>query len=130
MTRFYVPYWEWEDWKNGMWGKSDNEERDLAHAIEFTGDHVRYGDAMKTVISAWPYTMLNSLTNTGTNRRAFLGHCAVTFATGIPEYITRMAWKHLTDTQRESADAQAQKCINEYETEYKRVCEGLGEQVL
>jgi hypothetical protein len=130
ITRVYIPYWEWEDWINGMWGKSENEDNDLKCAIEFTGDHEKYGNAMRKVIDAWPKTMLNSLTNTGINRRAFLGRCAVTFTTGIPEYITRIAWKELTDEQRELADAQAQKYINEYEKKYRSIYSNLGEQVL
>ncbi len=128
----WVPYTEWEDWLNGMWGKAsaNDEPKMLQHAIEFTGDHEKYGDAMGAVIHAWPRTMLNSLTNTSINRRAFLGHCAVTFATGIPEYITRMAWKQLTNEQRELADAQAQKHINEYERQNSRVHIDLGEPLL
>lgn len=130
ITRVYIPYWEWEDWKNGMWGKSTDEIRDLQQAIEFIGYHERYGKAMGEVITAWPYTMLNSLTNTGTNRRAFLGHCAVTYELGIPEYITRMAWRELSDMQRKLADAEAQKHIDNYEIEYRSIYTDLGEKVL
>lgn len=130
ITRVYIPYWEWEDWKNGMWSKSKNEILDLEQAIEFTGDHEKYGKAMGEVIKAWPYTMLNSLTNTGTNRRAFLGQCAVNFTLRIPEHITRMAWKELTDKQREDADTIAQKHIDDYEIEYRKLYTDMGEQML
>lgn len=124
----FVPYWEWEDWISGMWNKGD--ENRLQEAIDFTGDHVRYGAAMAEVIEAWPRTMLNSLTNTSINRRAFLGHCAVCYKLGISEDITRQAWGFLTDEQRELADAQAQKHINEYEETYRRLHKTVGEQVL
>lgn len=113
IKQVWVPYWEWEDYLNGMWSASTNEE-DLKTAIEFTGDHIRYGNAMKKVITSWPRTMLNSLTNTSINRRAFLGHCAVSYELKIPEHITRAAWKELTDQQRFDADKVAQETIDNW----------------
>src|SRR6478735_2903390 len=98
MKQVYIPYWDWEDFKNGMWRKlpKDQEPESVKKAIEFTGDHELYGMAMQFVITDWPKTMLNSLTNPSINNRALLGHCAVCWAIQIPEYITRMAWKELT----------------------------------
>lgn len=128
MIRIYTPYWEWEDWLNGMWDIGD--ESRLREAIEFTGDHVLYGRAMQEVITAWPRTMLNSLTNTSINRRAFLGHCAVSYKTGIQESITRQAWRFLTNDQRVAADAEAIKCIKEYERSHRELYQNLGEKVL
>lgn len=128
MTRVYVPYWEWEDWVNGMWAKGN--EDDLQAAIEFTGDHELYGAAMSEVIQAWSRTMLNSLTNTGINRRAFLGHCAVCFKLGIAESITRQAWGFLTDQQRRDADAQASYHIKEYEKSHRELHQNMGTALL
>lgn len=139
ITRFkqlYIPYTEWEDWLNGMWSRADKikEPELLKQAIEFTGDHIKYGAAMREVIIAWPRTMLNSLTNQSINRRAFLGHCAVYFALKIPEYITRMAWGELTEKQRAAADKEAQQTINKFILEYaesnKRLHSDMGTQML
>lgn len=118
IKQIYTPYWEWEEWINGMWGGSDNEEQDLQTAIEFTGNWQLYGAAMRQVVIAWPRTMLNSLTNPSINKRAFVGHCAVSYKLGIPEHITRQAWKFLTDQQRKDADAIAQKTIDEWKEKY------------
>ena len=102
--------------------------------VTFTGDHIRYGSAMKRVIKAWPRTMINSLTNKGINRRAFLGHCACTFEFNCPEYITRMAWKRLTNDQRYLADKVAQETINkwcvDYEEKNRGIYKDVGEQML
>lgn len=117
MKQVWTPYWEWEDWINGMWGPE--QEGQLQQAIEFTGDWVRYGQAMKEVIVAWPRTMLNSLTNPSINQRAFLGHCAVSFRLKIPESVTRAAWKQLTDEQRRLADLVAQQTIDEWKLKYE-----------
>ena len=118
-----MPYWEWEDWKAGMWGKVDKQEeiKMLKCAIEFTGNHYEYGNAMREVVKMWPKTMLNSLTNVSINRRAFLGHCAVCYKFGIPEYIVRMAWKELSDKQRILADNEAQTTINKWELQNREL---------
>lgn len=126
IEQIYIPYWEWEDFINGMWSKGD--ETRLQEAIEFTGNHVKYGAAMKEVIIAWPRTMLNSLTNPSINKRAFLGHCAVMFKLGIQESITRMAWKQLTDQQRYDADKVAQNTIDDYRS--KQVHKVMGGALL
>lgn len=118
IKRVYIPYWLWEDWLNGMWLKA---EFDLQTCIDFTGNHLKYGQAMKQVIVAWPNTMLNSLTNPSVNKRAFLGHCAASFAIGCPEYITRMAWRELTDEQRYLADKVAQETIDEWKENYMNI---------
>lgn len=117
MKQIWVPYWDWEDWINGMWGEAIPGQ--LEQAIAFTSDHVQYGQAMQDVIIAWPRTMLNSLTNTSINQRAFLGHCAVSYRLQIPESVTRQAWKELTDDQRISADHVAQQTIDEWKRKYE-----------
>lgn len=131
MKQCYVPYWLWEDYLNGMWRKLPNEEESkmLRIAIEFTGDYIQYGAAMKEVSEAWPNTMLNSLTNLSTNRRAFLGHCACQFKINCPEYITRAAWGKLTDMQRWLADDIAQKTINKWMFEHEKKNRGLYQDV-
>ena len=136
MKQIYIPYWDWEDWINGMWRKLSTEEEPemLQTAIQFTGDHIKYGNAMKEVVVKWPNTMLNSLTNVSINRRAFLGHCACQFKINCPEYITREAWHKLTDRQRYLADKVAQETINkwvfEYEEKNRGVHKDMGKQML
>lgn len=105
-----------------MWRRMEGEagDRMWRMCIEFTGDHERYGAAMERVVKEWPRTMLNSLTSPSTNKRAFVGHCACCFDFNCPEYITRMAWKQLTDQQRTLADAVAQKIIDAWTAEYSR----------
>lgn len=101
-----------------MWRKvSDNEyDQFLELAIDFTGDWVRYGQAMRLVVIQWPRTMLNSLTNPSMNRRAFVGHCAAQYEINCPEYITRAAWKELTERQRVEANKQADYAIKLWES--------------
>lgn len=128
----YIPYWLWEDYKNGMWAKGNID--DLQKAIDFTGNYIKYGQAMKDVVEKWPNTMLNTLSNTSVNRRAFLGHCAVSFKLNISENITRLAWGLLTEKQRIEADKQAQsvidKWVKDYEIKNRKIHKGVGKQML
>ena len=135
LIRKYIPYWDWEDFKNGMWNTTVTDENKLLQiATEFTGDCEKYGAAMLKVIFEWKQTMINSLTNTSINQKAFVGRCAVCFELGIPEYITRMAWKELTEKQRIDANKKADYAIKiwrkNYEKENFKLHPHLGIQML
>jgi len=118
-----IPYWKWECYKSGMWTKVDKETeaRMLLKAIEFTGDNVVYGKAMIEVSDKWKYSMINFLTNRSINRKAHIGHCAVFYKLQIPEYITRKAWKQLTEEQRILANLEAEKAIRRWELKRKSI---------
>jgi len=121
VKRIYHPYWTWEDFKNGMWNKVSKEQEPemLKTAIEFTGDHEKYGQAMKRVINEWPVSCENNLTDLSTNRKAWIGHAACCLEIGIPEYIIRSAWGKLTDEQRILANKQADYYINQWIEKHK-----------
>tara|TARA_R110002012_G_scaffold43120_1_gene116764 strand:+ start:3682 stop:4077 length:396 start_codon:yes stop_codon:yes gene_type:complete len=106
-----------------MYKKVNNKKTELDllnKAILFTGNHIIYGEAMKKAIVLWKHSMLNFLTNKSINRKAYLGHCAVFVEKQIPEYIVRMAWKSLTNKQRELANLEAEKYIKEWEMHYMK----------
>lgn len=116
MKRIYVSWDKWECQKNGMWRtvSKDEETVMLKKSIEFTGNHIIYGNAMLSVILEWTNSMNHFLSNPSVNKRAYLGHCAVCYAIGVPEYIVRIAWKELTNQQRELADDIASKTLKLY----------------
>lgn len=120
IKQVWVPYTEWEDFHAGMWRKVDSETEAemLRFAVAFTGDHLKYGAAMREVVFAWPRTMLNSLTNPSINQRAFVGHCACCFKHSLPEYIVRMAWAMLTEQQRILANKEAENTIRNWKIWY------------
>lgn len=120
MIQQYTPYWLWECYKNGMWDKSIELNPDtLSMAIDFTSDHKLYGSAMREVVFLWENSMLNFLTNKSINRKAYLGHCAVCYKIGLPEFIVRAAWKHLSEKQRSLANLEAEKTIKIWEQKQK-----------
>ena len=116
MKQVWHPYWDWEDYKAGMWRKLDKHEENrlLKIAKEFTSDWILYSQSMHRVVFEWPITMEHNLTNPSINQKAFVGHCAVCIEFGIPEYITRLAWKELTEKQKELANNAAQKAIDKW----------------
>lgn len=120
MKQIFHPYTKWEDFKNGMWNKVEDsiEDEMLQIAIEFTGDHKKYGLAMLRVIEEWPMTCEHNLTDNGINQRAFIGHCAVCLELKIPEYITRMAWHYLSQKQQDLANNQADIAIAKWKENY------------
>ena len=116
----YIPYFDWEDWKNGMWRRVSKEEEEilLLKAIEFISDTEKFRRAMMEVCFNWKNTMINSLTNPSINKKAFLGQCAVQFAIDCPESITRQAWKIISETKRNEADFVANQTISLWKKEY------------
>ena len=116
--RVYHRYDLWEEIAHGMWSSVDNRRQLLDWAVEFTGDHVIYGDHMTRVIVEWPISCENSLTNYQINRRAWIGHAACALANKCPEYIVRQAWGQLTNEQRFLANKKAEGAIQQWELRY------------
>lgn len=102
-----------------MWGKVKDRAAYLQLAIEFTGNHKKYGIAMMRVIDEWPISCEQNLSDTSQNRRAWIGHAACAIEINCPEDIVREAWHHLTDEQRRDANKQADIAIESWETRKK-----------
>lgn len=122
LTRVWHPYTAWECFRAGMWGFAEAQERRalLRTAVEFTGDAKLYGSWMRKVIKAWPVSCEHHLTDTGSNRRAYVGHAAACLAIKCPEDITRKAWGYLSQQQQDEANHQADLAIEEWERGYER----------
>lgn len=120
MKQVFHHYEKWEDFRNGMWRRvsPQDELSMLPQAVEFTGDHIKYGLAMMRVIREWPVTCEHNLTDNSINQKAFIGHCAVCLQLGIPEYITRMAWGYLSKEQQDKANERAQHAIDTWKLDF------------
>lgn len=118
LKRKYLPWETWEEVKHGMWSDIDNKPDALQLAIQFTGDHNAYGQAMLRVVKEWPNSCENALTDYSLNRKAWIGHAACALAHGLPEDIVRMAWGRLSDEQRLLANKAAARAIREWEINY------------
>lgn len=120
INRVYHPYCDWEEISHNMWGTVSNRKSFLKKAIAFTGDSKKYGRFMRRVISEWPISCENALTDLTLNRSAWVGHAACALALGCPEDITREAWGHLTYEQQLLANREAKAAIEEWEHNYRK----------
>jgi hypothetical protein len=120
MKQVFHHYETWEEYKAGMWrNPTSNEVSEMVPlAVEFTGNHVLYGEAMMQVIASWPISCEHNLTNLNQNRRAWVGHAASCFKHGFPESVTRLAWGQLSQQQQDIANAEADKAIESWEEAY------------
>lgn len=118
--RIYHPYWNWEDYKAGMWRAVSKEDAEalLEEAITFTGDAETYGEYMQRVIVEWPVACEHNLTERSMNRLAWVGHAATALAIGAPEHITRQAWAFLTTQQQDAANAKAEQAVKDWEARH------------
>ena len=100
-----------------MWRKLEKSQEPefVSKAIEFTGNHILYGQYMMKVIVEYPKSCEQFLTNPSINRQAWIGHAAANIAIQCPEYLTRIAWKELTEEQRILANKQADIAIEAWE---------------
>lgn len=122
IIREYFPFWEWEEYTCGMWRSTTKQEEPelLRLAVLFTGDHSRYGEYMIQAVDQWPISCRQNLSAKGINRQAWIGHAACCIALNCPEHITRKAWHFLTQSQQDLANAEADKAIKYWETDYAK----------
>jgi predicted phosphoadenosine phosphosulfate sulfurtransferase len=120
MRQVFYHYKEWEDYKAGVWRSVPPPEAKeyLEWAVDFTGDHERYGEAMMKVVNKWPKTTRHHLTNPNINQKAWLGHAACCFENYCPEYIVRQAWGMLTEQQQILANNAAKVAILAWRKNY------------
>jgi hypothetical protein len=113
-----------------MWGDifSGTEKEWLEIATNFTSNHDLYGYWMDRVIRDWPVSCENALTDRYINKKAWIGHAAAARALFIPEYITRKAWRNLTDEQKYLANKRAERAIRTWQNMYiesKKLCKNM-----
>jgi len=120
LKRVYHPYTSWEEVRHGMWADVEGKDEWLQRAITFTSDHKLYGSYMRRVVSEWPVSCENALTDLALNRKAWIGHAACALAFGCPEDVVRLAWGKLTDEQRVLANKEAARAIAIWEDNYRK----------
>lgn len=118
LPQVYHPVQQWEEVAHNMWGRVDDRAGYLQRAIEFTGDHKRYGHYMRRVCAEWPISAENAFTDPYLNHRAWVGHAACALALNCPEDIVRQAWSHLTDEQKLLANQEASRAIAGWRRSY------------
>lgn len=127
MIEVFAPYWEWEDYANGMYEipTTGDMNRLSGLAASMLSDAGWFGATARQVIQAWPVAAAVNLTSRSGNRRAWVGQASCSFGLRVPELATRAAWKTLTQDIREVANDVADEVISEYERERAEIHRGM-----
>lgn len=129
LSRIWVRCELWEEIPANMWGEVVDSRLAFETALAFTSDYRLYGSFMRRVITEWPYSCINALTDNSLNQKAWLGHAAVALAHNIPEDITRKAWGFLTNEQRALANQEAASAIQQWKQNNQPKSSGLPEDM-
>jgi hypothetical protein len=120
IKRKYYPYWEWEEYYCGMWRDVNKTEKDefISCAVEFMNNTTNFGNYMLQTVDQWPISSAQNLSNTGMNRRAWLGQAACCVAFNCPESAVRQAWNMLDAQKQTAANTEADIAIMYWEENY------------
>jgi hypothetical protein len=89
----------------------------IQNAVAVLSDADRFAAACVAVFHRWPVSTAVSLSDTGRNRRAWLGRAAACIDGGSAELATRAAWWMLTVEQQDRANEVADEEIAKWELE-------------
>lgn len=126
MRRQHFHYKEWEDYQAGMYQPSDDIPTHAGLSADLLRDQDALREAMRDVTQQWPVSTAQNLTDTGSNRRSWLGQAACCLAHGSPEFTTCQAWWTLTDAERDAANAVADEVIAMWEMGVDRAQTSFG----
>ena len=108
-------YEKWEDWQNGMYKLECDDSEDL---IEQCVDLLKNSDglieAMRHVAFNWTCSAEQNMSDPKKNHRSWLGQAACCFELGAPEWVTRLAWGQLLQSEKDAANLVADVVYSEW----------------
>lgn len=94
---------------------SEKETEEIAQkAVSLLSDKERFYDTAKDMIGDWKVAAEVNLTTASRNFEAWIGQASCCYAHGIPEHITKQAWRLLSISQQLEANIVAQRVIDEW----------------
>ena len=108
--RIFASYEQWEDYRAGMFD-SRITDTDVATCRSVLRDEGACREAMERVIQEWPIATAVNLTNSGANRRAWLGQAACCLHAGATSSATKRAWWQLSTDHQTAANVIAEEVI-------------------
>lgn len=115
----WVEYWLWEDYKNGFYNKShENENKLIEKSIIYMKNHELFKLGMIQSVKEWSNSMLNNLTNPSLNKIAYIGQCSNCFVNKIPSCITKKAWKLLSKQEMDINNRNALEIYELWKKQY------------
>lgn len=122
MKQYFAPYYNWEDFKNGMYEipKEESRTMEIEKSVLLLSDSDSFNVLCETVLREWKISSMVNLTNTSCNRRAWLGQASCNYKYKVTETSTRMAWAELSEEKQIYANEIATKWIKIFESNYER----------
>jgi len=118
MKQIYHHFSKWEDTRNGIlkngYNEKETEELTFMAKSLLCNPKEFYKIALK-VIKNWIYASEQHLSNKSRNRHAWIGQASCCFAYGVPEYITKYAWRLMVKEEQDKANDIADKIISLWE---------------
>ena len=122
IKRIYSHYETWEDYKNGMYEEKndDNKFYRITQSIILLSTPMLLYDSMLQVTKEWCISSDFNLSNTSSNRKAWLGQSACNLKIGATESEVRKAWNTISEYEKICANNVANAVINVWENNYRR----------
>lgn len=124
MVVIRTPYYQWENFKNGMYktlSEIDNYPDLYEKAKEVLSNQQLFYKIGIDMINDWNVSCDNFLTNRHINRLAFVGQACCCYKYKVPEIITKYVWTDLDFNTKNSANETAKKIVKEYEAKHRRL---------
>jgi hypothetical protein len=121
IRQVFHSYENWECYKAGFFSNySKSELNDLLESVRYVFSSSEMTEKyMRLVISNWPNSTEQNLTNLNMNRVAWLGQAACCFYGGVPHTATMYFWKFLKEDVQRRSDRIANQIIKEWEQNRK-----------
>jgi len=119
MARIYHPWTAWECVPAGMYAEAppagmSSDEAKQAYC-DFLQDLPRFQSALQQVLAKWPVSCEHFLSNSSSNRIAWLGQASMCIATGVPAKY-RGGFHLLSPDQQRAANAEAARALHKWST--------------
>ena len=103
-----------------MWKTVPIEERQMFQdkSAALMIDCAGFEAAMKRAVDEWPFSCEAALTASTMNHQAWIGHAGCAINHNAPEDITRLAWRTLSQSQQDAANAAADRAIAYWKEKY------------
>ena len=123
------PYYLWEDYLNGMYDDSIEDDFQVEKALLLFNDLNRFDYLCSKVILYWEVSCFQNLKNKRMNRVAWLGQAALNIEDRICEINTKKAWKLLDENTKNRLNEISFKNILIYEENCRKIYSGLGKNI-
>lgn len=111
-----------EEYKSIMWkATNDSIENLILGCVDLLSSEEKFNQAIGDVFDQWPNSCECQFTNKASNQIAWLGQAACALSVKSPEYVTRLAWRELTETQQTDANLVAKLFIESWINAYNGV---------